>query len=141
MKKLFLAALLVVGMTTFAQERRASNEKMTAEQKVELQVKKMKLDLDLNDKQTADIKKIVAEQVKKREAKRAEFEAKRAKDVKPTQEEMFQNKSQMLDEQIAMKSELKKVLNADQFSKWEKIQAEKKENMKDRMGKRRHARK
>jgi protein CpxP len=140
MKKVIVAVLLVVGMTTFAQERGEKRERLSPEQKVELQAKKMKLDLDLNDKQTADIKKIVAEQVKKREAKRAEFEAKRAKDAKPTQEEMFQNKSQMLDEQIAMKAEMKKILNAEQFSKWEKIQAERSENKKD-MTKKMHSKK
>lgn len=140
MKKVIVAVLLVVGMTTFAQERGEKRERLSPEQKVELQAKKMKLDLDLNDKQTADIKKIVAEQVKKREAKRAEFEAKRAKDAKPTQKEMFQNKSQMLDEQIAMKAEMKKILNAEQFSKWEKIQAERSENKKD-MAKKMHSKK
>jgi hypothetical protein len=140
MKKVIVAVLLVVGMTTFAQERGEKRERLTPEQKVELQIKKLKLDLDLNDKQTADIKKIVVEQVKKRDAKRAEFETKRAKDVKPTPEEMFQNKSQMLDEKIAMKAEMKKILNAEQYEKWQKIQAEKSENKKD-IAKKMHSKK
>jgi hypothetical protein len=140
MKKVIVAVLLVVGMTTFAQERGEKRERLTPEQKVELQIKKLKLDLDLNDKQTADIKKIVVEQVKKRDAKRAEFDTKRAKDVKPTPEEMFQNKSQMLDEQIAMKAEMKKILNAEQYEKWQKIQAEKSENKKD-IAKKMHSKK
>jgi hypothetical protein len=140
MKKVIVAVLLVVGMTTFAQERGEKRERLTPEQKVELQIKKLKLDLDLNDKQTADIKKIVVEQVKKRDAKRTEFDTKRAKDVKPTPEEMFQNKSQMLDEQIAMKAEMKKILNAEQYEKWQKIQAEKSENKKD-IAKKMHSKK
>jgi hypothetical protein len=140
MKKVIVAVLLVVGMTTFAQERGEKRERLTPEQKVELQIKKLKLDLDLNDKQTADIKKIVVEQVKKRDAKRAEFDTKRAKDVKPTPEEMFQNKSQMLDEKIAMKAEMKKILNAEQYEKWQKIQAEKSENKKD-IAKKMHSKK
>jgi hypothetical protein len=140
MKKVIVAVLLVVGMTTFAQERGEKRERLTPEQKVELQIKKLKLDLDLNDKQTADIKKIVVEQVKKRDAKRAEFDTKRAKDAKPTPEEMFQNKSQMLDEQIAMKAEMKKILNAEQYEKWQKIQAEKSENKKD-IAKKMHSKK
>ncbi len=140
MKKVIVAVLLVVGMTTFAQERGEKRERLTPEQKVELQIKKLKLDLDLNDKQTADIKKIVVEQVKKRDAKRAEFDTKRTKDVKPTPEEMFQNKSQMLDEKIAMKAEMKKILNAEQYEKWQKIQAEKSENKKE-IAKKMHSKK
>ena len=138
MKKVIVAVLLVVGMTTYAQERGEKRERLTPEQKVELQIKKLKLDLDLNDKQTADIKKIVVEQVKKREAKRTEFDTKRAKDIKPTPEEMFQNKSQMLDEQIAMKAEMKKILNAEQYEKWQKKQAERKEDRKEVMKKKGH---
>ena len=140
MKKVIVAVLLVVGMTTYAQERGEKRERLTPEQKVELQIKKLKLDLDLNDKQTADIKKIVVEQVKKRDAKRAEFDTKRTKDVKPTPEEIFQNKSQMLDEKIAMKAEMKKILNAEQYEKWQKIQAEKSENKKD-IAKKMHSKK
>jgi Spy/CpxP family protein refolding chaperone len=141
MKKVFVAVLLVVGMTTFAQNGRTQKERVTPEQQVELQAKKMKLDLDLNDKQAVEIKKIMAEQSKKREAKRAEREAKKAKDVKPTADEMFQIKSQMLDEQIALKSEMKKVLTPEQFTKWEKIHADRKAEAKGRIGKRHQSRK
>ena len=73
MKKVFLAALLFVGITTFAQKKREQREKLTPEQRVELQAKKMKLDLDLNDKQVADVKKLLLEQAKKREAKKEEI--------------------------------------------------------------------
>ena len=62
MKKLIVAALLVVGLTTYAQEkegRRAGREKLTSEQKVELQVKKMTKDLNLNEKQTKDVRALV----------------------------------------------------------------------------------
>ena len=77
MKKLIVAALLVVGLTTYAQEkegRRAGREKLTSEQKVELQVKKMTKDLNLNEKQTKDVRALVTKQVEKREAKRKEME-------------------------------------------------------------------
>lgn len=141
MKKVLIAVLLVVGMTTFAQEKRAQKEKLTSEQQTELQVKKMKLDLNLNDKQSIEVKKLVAEQVKKREAKRAEHEAKKADGTKPTANEIFKMRNEMLDEQIAMKLEMKKVLNAEQFAKWEKIQEERKDKMKNRMGKSMHDRK
>ena len=69
MKKLIVAALLVVGLTTYAQEkegRRAGREKLTLEQKVDLQVKKMTKDLDLNEKQTKDVRTLVTKQIGKK---------------------------------------------------------------------------
>ena len=141
MKKIMLMLLLVVGMTTFAQEKRTQKEKLTSEQHVELQVKKMKLDLNLNDKQSVEVKKVVAQQVKRREAKRAEHEAKKDDGTKPTSNEIFEMRNEMLDEQIAIKNEMKKILNAEQFVKWEKIQAERKDKMKNRIGKSMHDRK
>ena len=141
MKKIMLMLLLVVGMTTFAQEKRTQKEKLTSEQHVELQVKKMKLDLNLNDKQSVEVKKVVAQQVKRREAKRAEHETKKDDGTKPTANEIFEMRNEMLDEQIAIKNEMKKILNAEQFVKWEKIQAARKDKMKNRIGKSMHDRK
>ena len=71
MKKLIMAVALVVGLTTFAQQRdgkRADREKLTTDQKVELQVKKMNKDLNLNEKQTEQVKALVTKQVQKRES-------------------------------------------------------------------------
>ncbi|WP_298115785.1 hypothetical protein [Flavobacterium sp.] len=129
MKKLILAFALVIGLTTFAQEKRqgkGEREKLTPEQQVELQVKKMKLDLDLTDKQTAEIQKIVSKQVEKREAKRAEMEAKRASGEKPSKDEFFKKRNAMLDEQIAHKAEMKKILTSEQYTKWESKHSEQK---------------
>ena len=80
MKKLFIVALLVVGMTSFAQERkakpeRAKMEQLTPEQRDQLQLKKMTLDLDLNASQQKEMSKIIAEQSAKREARMAERKA------------------------------------------------------------------
>lgn len=138
MKKVFLALLLVVGLSTFAQEKkpaRIEREKLSAEQQIVLQVKKMKLELDLNDKQTTEVKKIVAKQVEKREAKKAAMKSKRAEGTKPSKDEMFKMRNEMLDEQIAHKAEMKKILNADQFSKWETKHSERKQGFKKRMKK------
>ena len=74
MKKVIVAALLVVGITAFAQEKegkRAGKEKLTSEQKVDFQIKKLTKDLDLNEKQIKDVRVLVSKEVEKREAKRA----------------------------------------------------------------------
>jgi hypothetical protein len=122
MKKLIVAALLVVGLTTYAQEkegRRAGKEKLTSEQKVNLQVKKMTKDLDLNEKQTKDVRALVTKQVKKREDIKAQIQA----------------------EKEAVIVEMKKILTAEQYSKWEKNRDEKIENFKEKMSERKEKRK
>ena len=122
MKKLFVAALLVVGLTTYAQEkegRRAGREKLTSKQKVDLQVKKMTKDLDLNEKQTKDVRALVAKQFEKREAIKAQMQA----------------------EKEAVSVEMKKILTAEQYAKWEKNREEKIENFKEKMSERKEKRK
>jgi Spy/CpxP family protein refolding chaperone len=122
MKKLIVAALLVVGLTTYAQEkegRRAGREKLTSEQKVNLQVKKMTKDLDLNEKQTKEVRALVTKEVEKREAIKIQMQA----------------------EKEAVSVEMKKILTAEQYAKWEKNREEKIENFKEKMSERKEKRK
>ncbi len=121
MKKLIVAALLVVGMTTFAQEKEGripGKEKLTSEQKVNIQVKKMTKYLDLNETQTKEIRVLVTKEVEKREAKIEEMKAQRKA------------------EQAAVSSDMKKILTPEQYAKWEKNREEKKESIKEKMAKR-----
>lgn len=138
MKKLFIVALLVVGMTSFAQERkarpeRAKMEQMTPEQRNQLHLKKMTLELDLNASQQKEMSKIIAEQSAKREARMAERKATKDSAKKLTSDELFAKKSQMLDEQIVMKERMKKILTPEQYKKWEDMKAKKHHGMKKRM--------
>lgn len=137
MKKVIVAALLVVGITAFAQEkagRRAGKEKLTFEQKVDFQVKKLTKDLDLNEKQAKDVRALVSKGVEKREAKIAEMKELKAK-------EREQTKAQRQAEQAAVSADMKKILTAEQFAKWEKNREERKENIKEKMTERKEKRK
>ncbi len=139
MKKLFIVALLVVGMTSFAQERkarpeRAKMEQMTPEQRNQLHLKKMTLELDLSTSQQKEMSKIIAEQSTKREARMAERRASKDSAKKQlTADERFAKQSQMLDEQIVMKEKMKKILSADQFNKWDEMKEKRHNGMKKRM--------
>ena len=139
MKKLFIAALLVVGMTSFAQERkarpeRAQMEQMTPEQRNQLQLKKMTLELDLNASQQKEMSKVIAEQSTKREARIAERKANKDSAKKQlTADERFAKKSQMLDEKIVMKEKMKKILSADQYKKWDDMKGKRHNGMNQRM--------
>ncbi|MCW1147385.1 hypothetical protein [Flavobacterium lacisediminis] len=136
MRKLILAMVLVMSTLTFAQDRKQGREKLTPEQQTELQVKKMTLDLDLDSKQQAELKTILLEQAKKRESKMAEMKAKKEKGEKPTADERFEMKNEMLDNQIEMKAKMKKILKPEQYKKWEEIHNDKIEKGKERMQKR-----
>ena len=136
MKKLILAIALVMTTLTFAQDRKQGREKLTPEQQSELHVKKMTLDLDLDAQQQKEVKTIFLEQAKKREAKMAEMKAKREKGEKPSADERFEMKNEMLDNQIEMKAKMKKILKPEQYKKWEENLDEKTALAKEKMQKR-----
>ncbi|MFE3847948.1 hypothetical protein ACFX5D_08230 [Flavobacterium sp. LB3P45] len=140
MKKLIIATLLVVGMTSFAQDKkemgrhhRGEMEKFTPEQQNQLMLKKMTLELDLNASQQKEMSKIISEKSAKREARIKEIKANEDSSTKPTSDEMFARKNRMLDEQIAMKERMKKILNPEQFKKWEDMKGKRHHGMKNRM--------
>lgn len=134
MKKLLIVVIMMSSLVTFAQDRKMKREEFTPEQRVELQVKKMTLELDLNDKQQNDMKKLLTEQAKKRQAAKAKHEATKESGKTPTNEERFAMRSKMMDEKIAFKSEMKKILNEKQMEKWE---ANKGDRMERKQGERR----
>jgi len=89
MKKLFIAALLFVGIVSFAQDinqkpTRDQREKLTPEQRNEKHLQKLTSDLNLDKKQQDQVKLLIAE----RSAKAEKFKESR-KDSKtpPTAEE------------------------------------------------------
>ena len=126
MRRIFLAMLLVVGMTTIAQERKMKHDGLTSEQKTELRVKQMTLDLDLNESQQKQIKTLLLSEAKKRETNKEAFLEKKEKGEKPSKEEMYDRKINRLDNQIEFKAKMKKILNEKQMEKWEKMHAERK---------------
>lgn len=138
MKKVFAVALMLVGLTTFAQERGGKREHLSPEKQTELQVKKMTLDLDLNEKQQKEVKSILLVEAKKREARKAEREARKESQEKASKEERFEMKSKMLDNQIAMKEKMKGILSPDQMKKWEASKENRQEKMKERKRKMKH---
>ena len=137
MKNLFVVALLVVGLTTFAQERgkRGDFKDMTPEQRTEMQVKKMTKDLDLNENQQKDVKELLETQKEDRSemmAKRKEIRETAEKATKKQRDEM---KARMDAKKENMKTKMKTILTDDQFKKWESNLEEKKEKIEERKGK------
>lgn len=136
MKKVFLALLVLVGITAGAQENeggRPKREKLAPEQRVELQVKRLSKDLDLNEKQISAVRSLVAKEIEKREAKRAEMKEKKEMNAK-TREEA---KAAFDKERAANDAEMKKILTPEQYAKWESIRDERMSKMKEKVMERR----
>lgn len=137
MKKVFIIAVLAISLSSLAQDRKERHskgamEQMTPEQRNQLHVKKLTLDLDLNAKQQEQVAAIMAEQTAKREAIKAERKAK----MEEAKANRFEMKNRMLDEQIEMKNKMKSILSADQMEKWEMMKEKNREQMGDKRKKR-----
>lgn len=140
MKKLIAIALLFTGMIGFAQEKsttldrkakRAEIAKLSPEQRNQLELKKLTLELDLTASQQTEMAKIIAEQNERRKSAKSKAKG----DKKPTTDEIFVMKSKMLDEKIATKEKIKKILSPEQVEKWEKINKNKRSDFKRGMKK------
>lgn len=129
MKKMFVLAVLMIGMTSFAQEKpvqgkkaeRAKMEKLTPEQRNEQHLKKLTKDLSLNESQQKQMATILSEQSAKREAKKAERE-----------KMMEAKRSERKAEMEATDSKIKAILTPEQTKKWEAMKAERQAKAKEK---------
>ncbi|KQB40321.1 hypothetical protein [Flavobacterium aquidurense] len=138
MKKLFIAALLFVGIVSFAQDinqkpTRDQREKLTPEQRNEKHLQKLTSELSLDKKQQEQVKQLLAE----RSAKAEKFrDAKKDSKTKPTAAEREAFKKQMDTEKAANDAKMKAILNADQYTKWTALKKEHRDHKGDHRGKR-----
>jgi len=120
MKKLFIAALLFVGVVSFAQDinqkpARDQKEKLTPEQRNEKHLQKLTSELNLDKKQQEQVKQLIAE----KSAKAEKFkESRKDSKTKPTDAEREAFKKQITAEKEATDAKMKAILNADQYTKW-----------------------
>ena len=137
MKKIVFIALALVAFQLTAQDKkerpnRERGEKMeryqdySPEEMANLQTKKMTLHLDLNESQQKEIKKLNLDNAIARKAKMEAHKAQKETGniEKPSKEARLKMMNDRLDHQIEMKATMKKILNADQFTKWEKSKEE-----------------
>ncbi|WP_242412109.1 hypothetical protein [Flavobacterium sp. Root186] len=126
MKKLFITALLFVGIVSFAQDinqkpARDQREKLTPEQRNEKHLQKLTSDLNLDKKQQEQVKQLLAE----RSTKAVKFrDSRKDSKTKPTDAEREAFKKQMTAEREANDTKMKAILNADQYTKWTALKKE-----------------
>ena len=139
MKKLIIAALLVIGFSSFAQDQnqpekkmnKGQKEKMSPKQRSQGQLDKMTAELNLDAKQQEQIKPIIAEQTAKREAMQAERLANRDNQKELTDEERETLKQKRKEEKTAMDNKLKAILSPEQFKKLKENKAANREKMRE----------
>lgn len=144
MKKLFITALLLVGIASFAQDTdmdqkppREQRERLTPEQRNEKQLKKLTSELTLNAKQQEQVKQLLAERSAKSEKLRDARKEQRESGTKLTADQKEAFKKEMMAEKEANDIKMKGILTADQYTKWKTIQEEHKDKVREKMKERR----
>lgn len=125
--------MLMIGLGAMAQNvdpsknDRRSTWGMTPEQIATLQTKRMALALDLSNAQQRQVQSLNLENAGKRIEKTNEIRARRknGKPKKISPEERYTLQLDLLDQQIAQKNRMKKILNRGQYAKWEKMAMDK----------------
>lgn len=131
MKNLFLVATLMFGMVAMGQtekqntRRMENSEKISPEKQIDKRLAKMTETLNLTASQQKDVRKLMEETQKANLIKREE-----RKKIQEQRKMEMQNQRKMYD------SKMSSILNVEQKAKWEKMQADKKENVKPKMEKR-----
>ncbi len=117
----------VASLSAIAQDREPrgphhAKDPLTPEQVAALQTKRMTLALDLTQAQQEQVQKLHLENARLRKEKmekiKKERDEARGKDL--NSDERFSRESERLDHMIALKASMKKILNGEQFEKWEK---------------------
>lgn len=135
MKKLALVIVLFSGVVLTAQRhegKRDGKQNLNPEQMATIQTKKMTLALDLNSSQQKEVKSVLLSNAELRKQKMEERKAQKEEGSRPTKEERFAMQNERLDHMIAQKAEMKKILTATQFEKWENMQHKRQKGKKGR---------
>lgn len=143
--KTFVSILMMVIAVTFTANAQQNNNQKGAknipefsvEQHTKLALKKMTLELDLNEQQQNQIKPLMLAQATQRKVTIEKMKAARANKQKSSADELFAMKNQQLDNQIAMKTKMKELLTNEQYEKFEKMAMMKKMEGKKMMDERR----
>jgi len=145
MKKLFIAALLFVGIASFAQNDdmdqkpvREQRERLTPEQRNDRQLKKITTELNLNTAQQEQVKLFIAEKSAKAQKLREARNQQKDNSNKLTADQREAFKKEMIAEKDASDAKMKSILTADQYTKWKASQQQDRDKVRDKMKERRN---
>lgn len=139
MKKIILIFALGLGLTTFAQDNKATQKKskhdmeqrknMTPEERHQKHMEKLTKELSLTADQQQKVSDLVAERDTKVKALMDQKEALDTKGSQATAAEKNALKKQLMDQKKDFEAKMKEVLTADQFAKWKGMRDEGKDKM------------
>lgn len=134
MRKLVLVALLAVSLNGIAQQKRErinsdKKEQLTPEQRQEKHLKKLSADLNLNAKQQAEVKTLLAEQNAKAIELKAFRNAKKDQQLLASANERKEMAMKLKAEKDANDAKMKSILTPEQYTKWENNKAIQREKM------------
>lgn len=124
MKKVanILVFVFVFTLTTQAQKKRGDNRpQLSVKQQTSLAVKQMTLALDLSEKQQSQIAPLIQVQVAAKKEAMDKRKAMQESNTKPSSDEIYEMKNNMLDNQIVFKNKMKEILNKEQFEQFQKM--------------------
>ncbi len=131
MKKLIIAALLVVSVSAFAQG--GQGQRMSPEERTKAQLEKLTTELKLDEKQIEQIKPILTEQSVKNQAMRTEMMGGGSPgDMTDEQREAFRKKRTEITE--ATNTKLKAILTPEQFKKMIELEEANRQRMREARG-------
>jgi len=137
-KKLIIAALLVVGFSSFAQDAPQSGKKSKKENKEgksseknnDARISKLTTELNLDTNQQAQIKPILAEQTAKMQEMRAKQKEMRESGTEISDADKKEMRKKRMDDKTETDNKMKGILSGDQFVKYQAMQEAEKEKMK-----------
>ncbi|HSD06096.1 hypothetical protein [Flavobacterium sp.] len=137
MKSLIIAFALGIGVCGFAQETtpkptRSDIAKMTPEQRQEKHLAHLTKELNLDAKQKEAVGKILAEKKDKFQSLNSQKHTRRQGGQPLTIEEKEALKKKMTAEKEDTEKQMKAILSADQYKKWETLREENVEKLKER---------
>jgi len=134
MKKLCIILMMLIGVSSFAQQREDRRKpmkeragmNMTAEEKAILKSKQLTLTLDLTKEQQEEFQKLYVDRAEDRTKMREKMKD-AAEDAK-LKEEAFERMNTRLDKEIAFQQSIQKILNPEQYALWKDSQRAEKRN-------------
>lgn len=130
-KKLVVAMALVFSFGVSAQDRKEKIKNATPEERVEMRTEKFSEKLGLDENQKKKVKEIFAAQQKENIAVREEIKAEREKMRAEREKALTEKKATMKKQHEELKAKLKPILTEEQFKKWEAMQNENMEKVKE----------
>ena len=131
-KKLVFVITLLITFGVSAQDRKEKIKNATPEERIAMRTEKLSEKLSLDENQKKKVKEIFAAQQKENMAFREEMKAEREKMRAEREKALSEKKATMKKQHEELKAKLKPVLTEEQFKKWEAMQNENMEKVKER---------